>query len=240
LATRLPQRPTDSFVDSLIPSISALLIAMLSFVALYAYVGRGLHERKGLEDKLIKLDQLLALRRLTVLSNYVQMRDARTRDLPQFFSDASSEALDRNLDEFNREENSKPLAASKFDSTLIPNSTIAVDLPMRMSVNGTCDVLVTQLAPGEIFHVVTWAVVGSNYAVGNDRAKLASFYSCLPTLGREIQVLIFTLDDGQYAFAIPISLEEDFLGFKKPPGITSFEVENATRISNLVPDALKP
>lgn len=240
LTTRLLQRPTESFVDSLIPAISTLLIAMLSFVALYAYVGKGLHERNELGGKLARLDQLLALRWLTALSKDVHTRDARTKDLPQFFSTASREELDWLIDKFNQEENATSPPPLKFGSTLISNAKIALDVPMRMSVNGTCDVLVTQLAPGEIFHVVTWAVVGSSNAISSDRVKLASFYRCLPTFGGELQVLIFALDDDQYAFAIPISLEEEFLGFKKPPGFGSFALQNEVRVPELVPDALKP
>jgi hypothetical protein len=243
LRTRLVQRPIESFVDSLITSISALLITMLSFAALYSYVGVGLYGRNEVQAKLVRLDQLLALRRLTTLSSSVPTRAARTRDLPQFFLGAADEAFDRVAAELEQDENStnsKPLPPSKFDDTLVPGSNIAFDLPMRMAVNGTCDALVTQLASGETFQVVTWAIVGSIRAVSSDKVKLASFFGCQPTLNSEFQVLIFTLDNDQYAFAIPISLEEDFLGFRKPPGISSFPLENATRIAELVPNVLKP
>jgi hypothetical protein len=89
---------------------------------------------------------LLALRKLTVFANTVSTRPARTKDLPHYFSTALSENLDQLIAEAEADDNpatSKPPPPSKFNDTPIANSQIALDVPMRMAVNGTCDVLIT-------------------------------------------------------------------------------------------------
>jgi hypothetical protein len=242
VAIKLKQRSTETFVDSLVTSIGALYLAMISFVALYAYVGINAYQHGQTQTKLIGLDQLLALRKLTAFSD-VSMRTARAKDLPHFFSAALSEELDRIVAVDKAEDNpatSTPPPPSKFDDTPIANSKIALDVPMRMAVNGTCDVLITQLASGQTFDFITVLIVGESHTVKSENVRLANFHGCQPGPAGDFQVLILTLDDGQYSFAIPRNLEEIFLGNRNVRIFSNYPFEKPDRIVELMPEVLKP
>jgi hypothetical protein len=62
------------------------------------------------------------------------------------------------------------------------------------------------------FNFFTAFIVGEAYTVKSEDVQLASFNRCEPGPSGEFKVLIFKLDDGQFAFAVPRSLEEQFLG----------------------------
>ncbi|MHC2367411.1 hypothetical protein ACVIQT_002059 [Bradyrhizobium diazoefficiens] len=216
-------------------------MATISFVALYAYVGLATYEYHLTQNKLVALDQLLALRRLTAFSNAVTTRPARAKDLPSFFSVARSEALDDDLAEFNKEDgkSSDPSKPSRFDDAPIDASYVAVDVPMRMAVNGVCDVLITQLSPGVTFTVVTALIVGEVSSVKSEDTRLASFHGCQPGPDGDFEALILKLDDGQYAFAVSSVLDEVFLGPRKSQTFANFPLERPERINELVPAVLQ-
>lgn len=235
-----PSAPV-SFVDSLIPSIWALYVAMISFVALYGYVGLGAYQRHVTEEKLVALDQLLALRQFTTLANSFGTRPARAKDLPEFFSPAESEASDAMIAAFKAEtDGAKSSVPSKFNDTLIPASKIVLDVPMRMAVNGTCNALVAQLGPGRNFLVITVLIVGGLYEVKSEDTKLVNFRGCQPGPKSDFQALMLALDDGQYAFAVPRSLEEVFLGTRTTRIFSNFPLERPAQLSELLPTPLRP
>jgi hypothetical protein len=152
------------------------------------------------------------------------------------------EAMDQMAAELAAEDNAegpKP-AASKFDDKPLAASQVAIDLPMRMAVNGTCDVLITRLSPGKTFDFVTFLIVGATHRVKSENVKLANFHGCQPGPARDLQALIFQLDDGQFAFAIPRSLEEVFLGSRTTRWFENYSLEEPKWITALLPDALKP
>jgi hypothetical protein len=243
VATKLLTRPSETFVDSLITSIWALYITIISFVALYAYVGINVYEHSQIQPKLVALDKLLALRPLTVFSNFQAIRPAKMKDIPHFFQLAMSESFDQVVAEDEAADNpdkSKPPPPSKFDATLLANSQIYIDVPMRMSVNGACDVLITQLASGETFNFVSFLVVGEIHAVKSENAKLANFHGCEPGLGQDLQVLILELEDGQHAFAIPRSVEEEFLGKPSQRFFSNYPFEKPDRVIDLMPEQIRP
>ncbi|MGY3693605.1 hypothetical protein ACVIGA_003685 [Bradyrhizobium sp. USDA 3240] len=240
-ATKLKPRPVESFVDSLIPSIWTLYVAIFSFVALYVYVGVSTYEHRATEDKLVGLDELLALRRLTY-ANMIEIRPARMKDIPAFFSSALSEAIqEMDVDADEPEGKTKPeTKPPKFGDELVGNAEVALDVPMRMAVSGSCDVLVAHLAPGTSFNFATVLIVGQTYTVDSGQVRLLIFHRCQPFPSDDFQALVFRLDDGQFAFAIPDSLDATFLGPSRAGNFRNFPFDaQAANIARLVPDALR-
>lgn len=236
-------RPSDGFVDNLISSISAIYIAIFSFSALYCYVGFTRYDQIEVEGKLIAFDRLLALRRITASPNFLSTRPAKTKDLPHFFTSALIEQFNEPIGDENESQKQRDQKAtppkSQFDDTLIPSSNVIVDIPMRMAVSGTCDALVTQLSPGTDFHFITMMMVGQVYSVSSDQTKLVNFHSCQPGPDSSFQALIFTLDDGQSAFAISENLETAFLGPRNGRIFTNYPFGETDKITTLLPNALK-
>jgi hypothetical protein len=109
-----------------------------------------------------------------------------------------------------------------------------------MAVNGACDVLVTRLAPGAIFHFVTFLIVGEIHAVKSENVKIANFHGCQSGRGRDLEVLILSLDNGQYVFAIPRSVEEAFLGSSIKRFFSNYPLEKPERVIDLMPEQIKP
>jgi hypothetical protein len=222
--------------------VGALYLALISFVALYAYVGTGTYNYKQSQAVLAPLDHLLALRRLTEFPDLVAMRPARMKDLPHFFSAALQENLNLWATDPAGAEKADPQKPfiSKFNDDPIANSQIAMDVPMRMAVNGACDVFITQLGAGESFDFITILIVGEADSVKSENVKLATFHGCLPGPTKDIQALILQLDNGQYAFAIPRSLEEAFLGSRSARWFQNYPLEKPERITRLLPEVLRP
>jgi len=156
------RRPTQNFVDSLIGSIGSLYLTIISFVLIYSYVGMTLYQHNQTLPALVALDKLLVLRDLSS-GTRLYVRDAKMKDLPNFFSGAVSEQLDEIIKEDELEDEPEPRKSdktpSKFTEELLQNSQILRDIPMRMAIGGTCDVLVTRLLPGRNFNFVTLMVV---------------------------------------------------------------------------------
>jgi hypothetical protein len=90
---------------------------------------------------------------------------------------------------------------------------------------------------GGKFNFATFLIVGQVYTVKSEDVQLAVLNGCEPGPGSEFKVFIFSLDDGQFAFALPRSLEEQFLGFKWPDGFSNFALEVDQTI-NLLPPPL--
>jgi hypothetical protein len=87
--TKMVRRATQNFVDSLIGSIGALYLTIISFVLIYSYVGINLYQHNQTLTTPVAVDKLLALHYLTG-GNDGLVRDAKLKDLPNFFADALS------------------------------------------------------------------------------------------------------------------------------------------------------
>jgi hypothetical protein len=234
--TKLKRQAADNFVDSLITSIWALYITIISFAVLYTYIGFTSFERDRNQSKLIALDELLALRWLTIFQPSLNFRPARKRDLPAYFTKALDEHFEEAEADLDAPEKDQP-APSKFDATLVPSSRVAVNVPMRMSVNGASDVFITQLGAGESFDFFTQLMEGGSHTVASEKVQLAIFSTWHSTLSWTRRVLILELDDGQYAFAIPRALETAFL---RIPNMFIESSVKLTRLAELMPDMLRP
>jgi hypothetical protein len=213
VSTKPVRRPTHNFVDSLIGSIGSIYLTIISFALIYGYVSMTLYLQSETLPALIALDKLLLLRDLSnVIHNNI--RDARINDLPNFFSGAIMDQLDETIQEDERQDGpeaaKKEKVPSKFTAELLQASKILRDIPMRMAIGGTCDVLVTKLSAGHEFNITTNAAVTGTYSVASEDIQFATFRGCAPGLGFEFRILIFKIDDGQYAFAIPRSWPEQF------------------------------
>jgi hypothetical protein len=91
-------RRTPNFADSLIGSIGALYLTIISFAAIYTYVSIDQYRYAQTVAKLAALDKLLAMRHLTTGVN-LSTRDAKQNDLPRFFLDAQVELFNEDIDE---------------------------------------------------------------------------------------------------------------------------------------------
>jgi hypothetical protein len=127
---------------------------------------------------------------------------------------------------------------SKFTREPLPRSSVFREVPMRMAVSGTCNVLVTQLSPGQEFQFATFLIVGEVYNVKSEDVQLASFLGCEPGPSGEFKVLVFKLDDDQYAFAVPRSLEQEFFGLPKPDGFKNFLFNELQQTIPLLPSPM--
>src|SRR5437879_153441 len=95
MPTKLVSRPTQNFVDSLLSSIGGLYLTIISFAAIYCYVGLNQYEQNQTSSKLVVIDKLLALRTLTAEKHlHPLVRAAKLKDLPHLFVDAQSESFD--------------------------------------------------------------------------------------------------------------------------------------------------
>lgn len=225
----------NRFVDSLVAAISALYLAMITFVAVYSYVGVGVYQHQKKSENLEAIDKLLALRYFTQSGNDASRRAATERDLPSYFDEAMNEVAKETWKKpsdavpDNKEVDSEDgnafahlieIRDSKFPKTAIPSSYIHMGVPMRMSVG--CDVLVTQLSPGSSFDFATFAVVDRTYMVKSEDVTLLNLYRCGLGPIRKLLVLMFRLDDGRFAFAIPESLEDSVPGLRPSPPFNHF------------------
>ncbi len=208
----------------------------------YGYVGVSLYQHNEATTKLVNLDKLLALRYLTG-SNPTFSRPATLRDLPHFYSDAMSESFNEIVEELDpdrKDQQRTPKAKSKFSDTPLDRSQRVRGVPMRMAASGNCDALVTRLAPGQTFNFITIMIVGEAHTVTSEAAQLASFNQCGPGPSGEFKALIFQLDDGQHAFAIPRTLEEEFLGRAEQRIFSNYPLRNANQIVlPLLPEAMR-
>jgi hypothetical protein len=238
--TKMVRRPTPNFVDSLIGSIGALYVTIISFVLIYSYVGINLYQHNQTFPKLVAVDKLLALRHLTV-GNHVLIRDAKLSDLPRFFSDAQSESFNEfiqgNENEDNSTEKQSEQSPSKFTAEPLQQSQIFREVPMRMAVGGTCNVLVTKLSPGQEYHFITALIVGEVYKVKSEDVRLATFFRCESGPNAQLQVMIFKLDEGQFAFGLPRSLEEQF--FSSPLGFSNYPLGELRQTLKLLPSPME-
>jgi hypothetical protein len=104
-----------------------------------------------------------------------------------------------------------------------------------MSVGGTCNVLVTRLLPGHTFNIATFVVVIGSYSVESQDVQFAIFRECELGGGKEIKIIMFKLDDGQFAFAVPRSLAKQF---QEPPtlfGFSHIQFAELDQIAKLLP-----
>lgn len=245
MSTKLFSRPTENFVDSLINSIGGLYLTIISLAALYCYVAVNQYEQNQTSTKLVVIDKLLALRTLTAEKNlHPPARAAQLRDLPRFFVDAQNESFNELAADVEAEDKAadgkKPESVpSQFTTEPLPRSSVFREVTMRMAVSGTCDVLVTQLSPGRVFQFATFLIVGEVYNVKSEDVQLASFLHCEPGPSGEFKVFIFKLDDDQYAFAVPRSLEEEFLGLPKPDGFKNFPFRELEQTIPLLPTPME-
>ena len=244
MPTKMIHHPTPNFADSLISSIGALYLTIISFVLIYSYVGVNLYQQNQTVTKLVALDKLLALHHLTAEQHlHSSVRDAKLKDLPRFFVDAQSESFDELAKEVEAEDksigNKKPESTpSKFTEEALPRSRVFRDVTMRMAVSGTCNVLVTNLLPGQEYQFATFLIVGGVYNVKSEDVQLVSFLRCEPGPSGEFKVLIFKLDDDQFAVAVPRSLEEEFLGVKQRGGFSNFVFHELDQTIKLLPEPL--
>jgi hypothetical protein len=81
---------------------------------------------------------------------------------------------------------------------------------MRMAIGGVCDVLVTRLSPGHEFNLTVNIIVTGHYSVMSEDISFATFRGCEPGASRNAQILIFKVDDGQYAFVMPRAWTSQF------------------------------
>jgi hypothetical protein len=210
-------------------------------VLIYSYVGVHLYQHNQTVPTLIALDKLLVLRHLSI-GNHLFIRTARVKDLPNFFSGALSDRFEELAKDAEHEDEldlkKSEALPSRFTEDLLQNSQILRDVPMRMAIGGTCNVLVTRLLPGRDFNFATFMVVGGTYTVKSEEMQFALFHGCEPGPSGEFKVLIFDLDDGQSAFAVPRSLEEQFRGPPKPFGFANFEFQELGQIAKLLPQPM--
>jgi hypothetical protein len=252
--TKTVRRPTPNFVDSLISSIGALYLTIISFVLIYSYVGINLYQHNQTLPALIALDKLLVLRDLSN-GTHPYVREAKIKDLPNFLVDAMMDKFNEPMeaDEVDKEDEledepkrkkSEPepkkseKTPSKFTEDLIQNSQILREISMRMAIGGTCNVLVTRLLPGHDFNFSTFVVVTATYTVKSEDVQFAIFRGCEPGLSGEFKILIFKLDDGQFAFAVPRSFGDQF---QRPPslfGFPNFKFRELNQIKKLLPQPM--
>jgi hypothetical protein len=242
MPTKLASRPTQNFVDSLISSIGGLYLAIISFAAIYCYAGVNQYEQNQTSSKLVVIDKLLALRTLTAEKHsHLLVRVAQLKDLPHFFVDAQAEsfnelAADVEADDKAPDGKKPERLPSKFTTEPLPRSSVFREVTMRMAVSGACNVLVSQLSPGQEFQFATFLIVGEVYNVKSEDVQLASFLGCEPgPPSGEFKVLVFKLDDDQYAFAVPRSLEQEFLGLPKPDNFQNFPFRELEQTIPLLP-----
>ena len=234
--TKMARHPTPNFVDSLIGSIGALYVTIISFVLIYSYVGINLYQHNQTFPMLVAVDKLLALRHLTV-GNHLLIRDAKLSDLPRFFSDAQLESFNEPMERTESDSTSSQPSPSKFTPEPLQQSQIFREVPMRMAVGGTCNVLVTKLSSGQEYHFITNLIVGEVYRVKSEDVQLATFFRCESGPNAELQVLIFKLDDGQFAFGLPRSLEEQF--FSSPLGFSNYPLGELGQTLKLLPSPMQ-
>jgi len=234
--TKMARHPTPNFVDSLIGSIGALYVTIISFVLIYSYVGINLYQHNQTFPMLVAVDKLLALRHLTV-GNHLLIRDAKLSDLPRFFSDAQLESFNEPMERTESDSTSSQPSPSKFTPEPLQQSQIFRKVPMRMAVGGTCNVLVTKLSSGQEYHFITNLIVGEVYRVKSEDVQLATFFRCESGPNAELQVLIFKLDDGQFAFGLPRSLEEQF--FSSPLGFSNYPLGELGQTLKLLPSPMQ-
>ncbi|MHC2531784.1 hypothetical protein [Bradyrhizobium diazoefficiens] len=242
MPTKLVSRPSPNFVDSLIGSISGLYLTIISFAVIYCYVGFNQYEQNLTATKLVAIDKLLALRAITVERNlHPFVRVAQLRDLPRFFVDASAESFNELAADVEAEDKQAidgkktELPPSKFTREPLLRSSILRDVPMRMAVGGSCDALITQLSPGREFQFATFFIIGGVYNVKSEDVQLASFLRCEPGPSGEFKVFVFHLDDDQYAFAVPRSLDREFFGRSIPDGFKNFLFNELQQTISLLP-----
>lgn len=239
----------NRFVDSLTTAIGALYLAILSFALVYSYAGIGVYQHQRKLENLITLDKLLALREFTRTDIIPSQRAATERDLPRFFQVAMGEAFDetsknlerrtgdkeRNQESGNNGEQTTQADNPKFPKVEIPDAQVRLDLPMRMSVGATCDALVTKLSPGASFNFATFAIVGGTYWVNSEDVTLLIFFGCDPGPPKELLVLMFRLDDGHFAFAIPESLQDAYPGLRPSLGFKHFPFLELDEVKKRLP-----
>jgi hypothetical protein len=253
--TKIARRPTPNFVDSLIGSIGALYLTIISFVLIYSYVGINLYQHNQTLPALIALDKLLVLRDLSS-GTHSYVREAKIKDLPNFLIDAMWDKFNepiKEADEVDKEDELEDAperkkselepkksekTPSKFTEELLQNSQILREISMRMAIGGTCNVLVTRLFPGHNFNIATVVVVTDTYTVKSEDVQFAIFRGCEPGPSGEFKILIFKLDDGQFAFAVPSSLGDQF---RRPPslfGFSNFKFRELNQIKKLLPQPM--
>jgi hypothetical protein len=253
--TKMVRRPTSNFVDSLIGSIGTLYLTIISFVLIYSYVGIDLYQHNQTLPALIALDKLLVLRDLSS-GTHSYVREAKIKDLPNFLTDAMWDKFNESIkeaDEVDKEDeledeperNKSELepkksekTPSKFTDELLQNSQIFREISMRMAIGGTCNVLVTGLFPGHNFNMATVVVVTDTYTVKSEDVQFAIFRGCERGPSGEFKILIFKLDDGQFAFAVPRSLGDQF---QRPPslfGLSNFQFRELNQIPKLLPQPM--
>jgi hypothetical protein len=163
--TKTVRRPTPNFVDSLISSIGALYLTIISFVLIYSYVGINLYQHNQTLPALIALDKLLVLRDVSN-GTHPYVREAKIKDLPNFLVDAMMDKFNEPMEADEPDELKKSeKTPSKFTEELLQNSQILREISMRMAIGGTCNVLVTRLLPGHDFNFSTVVVVTDTYTV---------------------------------------------------------------------------
>lgn len=239
------------YLDNVIASLRSLYLAMISFIVIYAYVALSLFAHNQALSNLIALDKLLALRQIAKSVPSLKTDKLILKDAPQFFFKASEdfseelqkleEKLDAEIDEALKEDlDSKP-GEKKTDSELqkfnepIDRAGILKDVPMRLAVGAVCDVVVTQLLPGRQFTFATLQVVSGFYTVKSEDTRLFSFSRCAPGQPKEFNALIFSLPNGQAAFAIPRSLEEEFPGLKVGPLFRAYIFQDVDGVKKFLP-----
>jgi hypothetical protein len=208
MSTRIVVRPRQTFTDSLISSIGSIYLTMISFFLIYSYVSINFHLDRQTTPTLFAFDKLLVLRDIA-RGAPLAIRDARTKDIPQILQSAQT---DQHIEIGKRKEEAELGATeatpSKFTDELLQRSKIFSKVPMRMTVDETCDVLVSTLAPGQNFKIRK--PFGTYYDVKSEDVQLAVFRPCDPGIAfDEFKALIFRLDEGKFAFSMPrVSAEQ--------------------------------
>jgi hypothetical protein len=241
VSTKPVRRPTHNFVDSLIGSIGSLYVTIISFALIYSYVSVTLYLQSETLPALIALDKLILLRDLSGGAHF-HVRDAKIKDLPNFFSEAIIAQINETVKEDERQD--EPEASrtekvpSKFTGELLQNSQILRDVPMGMAIGGVCEVLVTRLSPGHEFNFTTNTVVAGTYSAMSEDVQFATFRGCEPGLSLDFRILIFKVDDEQHAFAIPRAWLVQFQGPPTPFGLPYFQFREFDQVAALLPQAM--
>jgi hypothetical protein len=107
----------------------------------------------------------------------------------------------------------------KFTDAPINDVIIIKNVPMRFSVAGACDLLLTQLKPGGSFDLSSFDVTFAVYTVKSENSRLVSFNECGGGNQIEFTAFIFSMPDGEFSFGIPVYLIKIFevLRSRTPP-----------------------
>jgi len=194
--------------QSLISAISRIYLALTSLALLYFYAAYTQWEKNATLEQLAALDKLLVLR---AVANRKHGAIAKLTGLKvlDYYGRAKADAY------LPWPDGQSPyridlLAKRGFGEKPIPNSRVLQDMPMRFAVGARCAVAVITGHSGARFNFATFRIVGKVYWVSSEQTSLVSLGRCATRYGEEFNAIMFRLEDGEVAFALPKRLEKEF------------------------------